>query len=1067
MDRKIAFLNKSYFIIFFLSLIISLFSVQTFAATPDRVVIISGNNQSGPPGQPLPELLQVEVVDENNKPIPFTEVRFTVLAGGGKVTISPVLDPVGQSTLSTNTNLRGRASVTLIVGGDGDVNLVEARAWNVNPAIFTANVTNSPPVLAPIGNKQINEGSTLQFTVTATDPDPEDTVTLSASGVPTNATFNPSNGVFSFSPNYNQSGTYSVKFTASDGSLTDTETITITVVNVNRPPVLNQIGNRIINENQKLTINITANDPDGDDLTFTGSNIPSGAVLNQQPGSNQATFQWTPGYDTVTSGNSRDFQVNFTVRDTSNASDSEQITITVVNVEQPTFPDIRLSTTNIDFGTVDVGQPSNRLFRIYNDGDATLEIDNITTTDPQFNIIEYSENGTTYVPVTYSNTNPLISLGYPDINPGLNLWIKARFIPSSQGQKSAQFLVASNDPDEPLVLISLQGSGTQAQEPEIRVDPTNINFGSVEIGQSLDKNLKIYNDGGATLQIFNIVSSDPQFTVSSYSNVGPSSNITVKVNFEPVSQGVKTGTLSIITNDLDEPVLIVALQGTGTLTPVPDIRLSTSSLDFGEVQLNNSLDKSFQIFNDGGASLQISSITSSSSHFSILPYNSNVGPGAYINVTVRFAPLSTGTKVGNVTVKSNDPDESTKILSVQGRGVAAPVPDIRLSTSSINFGEVQIGNSSDKTFNIYNDGNAILTISSIVSNNAQFTILGYGSVAPGGMSTVTVRFSPVSVGTKTGNITITSNDPDEPTKSLSVQGIGVTVPVPDIRISPESLVYGDVPVGDSLDKAFKIYNDGNSILQISSITSNSSHYSVQGYSNVAPGSFIIVIVRFTPLSTGTKTGNITIKSNDPDESTETVSVQGIGVTPSEPEIRLSTTNINFGEVAVGRSLDKTFRIYNDGNGELQISSITSNSNHFSVLPYTEDVDPGSMITVTVRFAPLSYGDKTGTITINSNDLDEPTRTVSVYGEGVIMPLPEIRLSTSSIDFGDVAVNYSLDESFKIYNDGDAVLEISSITSSNTQFDVLGYSNVDPDDMITVTIRFTPVTPGTKTGKTFW
>lgn len=88
---------------------------------------------------------------------------------------------------------------------------------------------NQAPVLNPIGNKSVYEGSLLQFTITATDPD-GDTLTYSASNLPSGATFSASTHVFNWTPTYVQSGDYpNVCFQVSDGSLTDSECITITV----------------------------------------------------------------------------------------------------------------------------------------------------------------------------------------------------------------------------------------------------------------------------------------------------------------------------------------------------------------------------------------------------------------------------------------------------------------------------------------------------------------------------------------------------------------------------------------------------------------------------------------------------------------------------------------------------------------------------------------------------------------------------------------------------------------------------------------------------------------------
>jgi hypothetical protein len=89
--------------------------------------------------------------------------------------------------------------------------------------------TNNAPVLDAVGNKAVVELTTLAFSVSATDPD-GDTLTYSASNLPIGATFDPATWTFTWTPQDGQSGVYaSIRFLASDGSLSDTEDITITV----------------------------------------------------------------------------------------------------------------------------------------------------------------------------------------------------------------------------------------------------------------------------------------------------------------------------------------------------------------------------------------------------------------------------------------------------------------------------------------------------------------------------------------------------------------------------------------------------------------------------------------------------------------------------------------------------------------------------------------------------------------------------------------------------------------------------------------------------------------------
>ncbi|MBI5603818.1 MAG: beta-propeller fold lactonase family protein, partial [Deltaproteobacteria bacterium] len=188
---------------------------------------------------------------------------------------------------------------------------------------------NGAPNLNQIGNQIINEGQTLTFTVNGSDSD-GDPLIFSAANLPDGAGFNPSIRIFSWTPGYSQAGTYpGVRFEVSDGSLTDFEDITITVNNVNRPPVLNTIGTQSVNEGSTLTFTVGGSDPDGDNLTFEASNLPQGATFDPAT----QVFFWIPGY-----GQAGSYQnVLFKVTDNGSPllSASEAITVIVGNVNQP------------------------------------------------------------------------------------------------------------------------------------------------------------------------------------------------------------------------------------------------------------------------------------------------------------------------------------------------------------------------------------------------------------------------------------------------------------------------------------------------------------------------------------------------------------------------------------------------------------------------------------------------------------------------------------------------------------------------------------------------------------
>ena len=77
----------------------------------------------------------------------------------------------------------------------------------------------------------------------------------------------------------NRPDTYPLTFTVSDGTLTDTEAINITVSESNRAPELGAVGDKNIAEGSALTFTLVGTDADGQTLTYSSTALPAGATL--------------------------------------------------------------------------------------------------------------------------------------------------------------------------------------------------------------------------------------------------------------------------------------------------------------------------------------------------------------------------------------------------------------------------------------------------------------------------------------------------------------------------------------------------------------------------------------------------------------------------------------------------------------------------------------------------------------------------------------------------------------------------------------------------------------------
>ena len=105
-------------------------------------------------------------------------------------------------------------------------------------------------------------------------------------------------------------------------------------------------------------------------------------------------------------------------------------------------------------------------------------------------------------------------------------------------------------------------------------------------------------------------------------------------------------------------------------------------------------------------------------------------------------------------------------------------PNLELSKATYNFGNVTLGNSATLSVIINNTGSKNLSITKLtISNNTNFSIDPSGSftVAAGLNRTVNVTFTPTVEGSYSEKLTITSNDADTPTATVTLTGEGVTV----------------------------------------------------------------------------------------------------------------------------------------------------------------------------------------------------------------------------------------------------------------------------------------------------
>ncbi len=159
------------------------------------------------------------------------------------------------------------------------------------------------------------------------------------------------------------------------------------------------------------------------------------------------------------------------------------------------------------------------------------------------------------------------------------------------------------------------------------------------------------------------------------------------------------------------------------------------------------------------------------------------------------------------------------------------------------------------------------------------------SLAPGQSCSFTVSFTPTAAGTFSDTFDIISEDPDEPSLTLTVSGNGIAPPAPAIGGSG-NLVFGTLREGESDEQVFSVTNNGAAPLVIGSVGGNDSLAAPFSLVNdncsgqtLAPGAGCTLTVRFAPGSEGSYSDSFDIASNDPGTPSLIVRVSGNSAIP--------------------------------------------------------------------------------------------------------------------------------------------------------------------------------------------
>ncbi|MFZ0890102.1 MAG: PQQ-binding-like beta-propeller repeat protein [Candidatus Binataceae bacterium] len=303
----------------------------------------------------------------------------------------------------------------------------------------------------------------------------------------------------------------------------------------------------------------------------------------------------------------------------------------------------------------------------------------------------------------------------------------------------------------------------------------------------------------------------------------------------------------------------------------PTATLSPPSLSFGTrlVGITSAAQK-VTLANRQVVTLGISGIsTSGDFRVSATTCGASLDPGASCTISVTFTPSTTETRTGTLTVNDSAWNHR-QIASLSGVGEVTA----ELSPKSLSFPTQLVGTTSTvQKATLTNQAKAQVAISSI-SASGDFGVSSTTCKSPLGplaSCTISVTFRPSAGKTRTGKLTVTDSATNSP-QTTSLSGIGTWVVV-----SPTSLEFGNQKVHtSSAAKKVTFTNKGRALIIISGIGASGDFAasSTTCGSSLGAGASCKVSVTFTPSTTGSRNGTLTVTASNP---FPTVPLHGTGV----------------------------------------------------------------------------------------------------------------------------------------------------------------------------------------------
>ncbi len=576
-------------------------------------------------------------------------------------------------------------------------------------------------------------------------------------------------------------------------------------------------------------------------------------------------------------------------------------------------------------------------------------------------------------------------------------------------------------------------TGNAFEPAQCEVTPDLLDFGEVAVGSQRDLSFTIRNLGGALLEGTLSLNCPEFFFLQSdlgYS-LGPDEETSFDLRFAPTG----SDPASCVIDLGSETCVDLVAQGSGFLPPA--CRVEPAELQFGPVLLGTEASAEVRIFNDGEGILAGNWIEDCDEfRIEAEAFAFSLGAGQSDTIVVVFAPDQTG--IFDCLIASGTDCD----VSVQGIG--DPPPACVVTPSSLDFGDVQVGEAASLQFNVRNEGGGRLT--GLVSEVCSAFQIAEASpdfdLGAGEEKLFTVLFQPQSATEQICTIDLGNSDCAE----LEARGVGTAVPECDVF--PATLSFGEVEVGESRTRSFRVSNTGGGRLD-GTVSTDCPELTVSGAASydLGPGESINIEILYTPTEEGVLDCLVFPGAGCSALSTE-------GSATEDPACVVDASSLDFGSVLVGEEVQAAFTVSNEGGGLLQVEPSLSCDGFLLLGEAQAELGAGESAEFTVLFFPQEVTDYMCEIVLGTDVCE------SVNASGTGTAPGDCEVDAVTLDFGEVEWGVTPELSVTLTNTGGSTLE-GSIEPGCGPFALQGMPGYElpGGESVTFTFSFAPEEPG--------